>query len=226
MAGAGHAGRHAGRWKRLGRAGTPEALPSASVPADAENRWRSIIAEVRAHYKGPLWWAWPYTPGNLASMPGFIFETDSLYLLWQAPLATSSETPRDQITAQAGRLLDEEVAVLQNAYKKPIVLGLAFPSTTTAGTACLPDLQGRCLEWTVLSRPNPDYPSLILSLQRQADLYQAMLEAVNTRPWVGGVVSRGYYPPALLQDKSASVHGKPAADILWYWFPRLLGITR
>jgi hypothetical protein len=34
---------------------------------------------------------------------------------------------------------------------------------------------------------------------------------------------RGYYA---LQDKSASVHGKPAADILWYWFPRLLGVVK
>jgi hypothetical protein len=57
-------------------------------------------------------------------------------------------------------------------------------------------------------------------------LYEAMLNAINTRPWVGGVVSRGYYPPALLQDKSASVHGKPAADLLWYWFPRLTGVVK
>jgi hypothetical protein len=40
------------------------------------------------------------------------------------------------------------------------------------------------------------------------------------------VVSRGYYPPAALRDKSASVHGKPAADILWYWFPRMLGVVQ
>ena len=53
-----------------------------------------------------------------------------------------------------------------------------------------------------------------------------MLNAINTRPWVGGIISRGYYPPAMLQDKSASVHGKPAADLLWYWFPRLTGAVK
>jgi hypothetical protein len=26
-----------------------------------------------------------------------------------------------------------------------------------------------------------------------------------------------------LQDKSASIYGKPVADLIWYWFPRLLG---
>jgi hypothetical protein len=53
--------------------------------------------------------------------------------------------------------------------------------------------------------------------------YDAMFNAINARPWVNGLVSRGYYMPVVLQDKSASVHGKPAADLLWYWFPRLLG---
>jgi hypothetical protein len=54
-------------------------------------------------------------------------------------------------------------------------------------------------------------------------MYEAMLTAVNARQWVGGIVSRGYYPPTILQDKSASIHGKPAADLLWYWYPRLTG---
>jgi hypothetical protein len=54
-------------------------------------------------------------------------------------------------------------------------------------------------------------------------MYEAVLNALNSRPYVGGVISRGFYPPTLLQDKSASVHGKPAADLLWYWFPRLTG---
>jgi hypothetical protein len=65
-----------------------------------------------------------------------------------------------------------------------------------------------------------------LNLQLQADLYEAVLTAVNGRPWISGVVSRGYYPPAALRDKSASVHGKPAADILWYWYPRLTGVVK
>ena len=59
----------------------------------------------------------------------------------------------------------------------------------------------------------------------QADVYQAMLNAVNSRTWIGGFVSRGYYPPVALQDASASIHGKPASDELWYWYPRLLGIA-
>jgi hypothetical protein len=50
-----------------------------------------------------------------------------------------------------------------------------------------------------------------------------MFNAVNARSWVSGFVSRGFFSPVVLLDKSASIYGKPAADLLWYWFPRLLG---
>jgi len=63
-------------------------------------------------------------------------------------------------------------------------------------------------------------------MKSQADIYQALLDAVNSRAWIAGFVSRGYCPPTLLQDKSASVHGKQAADILWDWYPRLLGVVK
>ncbi len=82
------------------------------------------------------------------------------------------------------------------------------------------------MDWTALNRPNADIGTVSLDLQTQADLYEALLTAINGRPWIGGLVSRGYYPPAALQDKSASIHGKPAADILWYWFPRMLGVVK
>jgi hypothetical protein len=52
-----------------------------------------------------------------------------------------------------------------------------------------------------------------------------MLVATGQRDWVSGIISTGYYPPAALTDKSASVHGKPAEEVLAYWFPRLLGLV-
>ena len=52
------------------------------------------------------------------------------------------------------------------------------------------------------------------------------LTVVNARPWIGGFISRGSYPPVVLFAKSASIYGKPTADLLWYWFPRMLGVIR
>jgi hypothetical protein len=74
-----------------------------------------------------------------------------------------------------------------------------------------------------LSRPKADLGSVNLDTQQQVNLYDALFNAINARSWVSGFVSRGYFQPVALLDKSASVHGKPAADLLWYWYPRLLG---
>ncbi|HKI54131.1 MAG TPA: hypothetical protein VJ987_08380, partial [Anaerolineales bacterium] len=103
------------------------------------------------------------------------------------------------------------------------IIGLSYPSSSNSATGCIPDAGGTCLDWTALNRPKDDLTSVNLDLQQQFDIYDAMFNAINARSWVSGIVSRGYYPPVELQDKSASVHGKPAADLLWYWFPRLLG---
>jgi hypothetical protein len=126
---------------------------------------------------------------------------------------------------RAGQLLDTDLQPLSTSLQKPIIIAVASPSVTGTASACLPDGQGGCLPWTALNQPAADNASLSLNLSAQSDVVVALLGAVNARPWVGGFVSRGYYPPAILMDKSASVHGKPAADILWYWYPRMLGIT-
>lgn len=65
------------------------------------------------------------------------------------------------------------------------------------------------------------FPSAV-SLQAQADAYAAILNVVNQRDWISGLVSSGYYFPAALQDKSASVHGKPAGEVLQYWYPKMI----
>ncbi|NOY99089.1 MAG: carboxypeptidase regulatory-like domain-containing protein [Chloroflexi bacterium] len=199
---------------------------ASGVPADADVRWQAIISDIRARFNGAIWWALPYTPGSLQSTPAFLENVDGIYLLWEAPLSERAAPPKEDMIAEAGRLLDEEVSPFQVAVEKPVILALAVPSATGTATACLPAPQGGCLDWMSLSRPNADIPSIEVNLQAQTDVYESMLTALNERAWLGGFISRGYYPPAMLQDKSASVHGKPAADLLWYWFPRLLGIAQ
>jgi hypothetical protein len=123
---------------------------------------------------------------------------------------------------EAGNLLDTNVAPIQTQVGKPFVIAIAYPSATNSATGCIPISNG-CSDWKVLNRPNADIGSINMDLQQQVDIYDAMFNAINARAWVSGFVSRGYYAPAALQDKSASIHGKPTSDLLWYWFPRLLG---
>ncbi len=203
----------------------PDGTPS-NTPADAEAQWKSIIAEVRTHFSGKIYWALPYTKATIEAPLEFLKDTDGIYLLWSASLSTNPSSTKTDYANEAGRLLDNEVAPLVMLLNKPLILAVAYPSAAGAETGCLADGKGGCLDLSLLSRPNADITSVSLSLQTQADIYEAMLTAVNARSWITGFVSRGYYLPAALQDKSTSIHSKPAADILWYWFPRMLGTVR
>jgi hypothetical protein len=195
----------------------------SNAPDDSELQWKSIIAEARQHFKGQVLWALPYTQAALQAPLNFLKDTDGIYLLWSAALSSNPSATKIDYANEAGRLLDNEVAPLASLLDKPIILAVAYTSAAGAGKGCVPDGRGNCLDWNSLSRPNPDVGAASLSLQTQADIYEALLMTVNLRPWVRGFVSRGYYPPAALQDKSMSAHSKPVADILWYWYPRLLG---
>jgi len=197
---------------------------SSGVPADAAARWGAIITDVRQHYSGKVFWALPYS-GSQPSAPVFLGELDGIYLLWQAPLSSAGAPTVEEMSAEAGRMLDGDIFSLGQSWKKPIILAPVYPSVSGAATGCLPDGAGGCLDWKVLSRPNPERTDFSTNLELQLDIYQALLGATNSRIWVAGFISRGYYPPAILQDPSASIHGKPASDALWYWFPRLTGAT-
>ncbi len=199
--------------------GTP-----SGVPADAETRWKNIIAEVRQHFRGNVVFAIPYDNNVLIPPINILKDADAVYLLWTVKLSptTSAPSKADMLT-EAGRLLDENIAPIQTQVNKPFIIAVAYPSSTYSAIACIPNGSNGCFDWTVLNRPNADLNSINLELQQQVDIYDAMFNAINARSWVSGFVSRGYYVPAALQDKSASIHGKPASDLLWYWFPRLLG---
>jgi hypothetical protein len=198
--------------------GTP-----SGVPADADARWQSLISELRQHFRGTLLFALPYDNTTINPPMNVLSYVDGLYLLWFAKLSDSPTPDKASLLDEAGRLLDQNVGPIQQALNKPVIVALSYPSTTYSATGCIPNGSGGCYDWTALSRPKDDLTTVDLDLQQQADLYDAMFNAVNARPWINGFVSRGYFMPVALQDKSASVHGKPAADLLWYWFPRLLG---
>ena len=198
--------------------GTP-----SGVPADAETRWKNIIAEVRQHFHGNVLFAIPYDNNILQAPVNILKDADAIYLLWSIKLSGSATPAKADMLTQAGNLLDTNVAPIQTQVGKPFIIALAYPSSSYSATGCIPNGSNSCLDWTALNRPNADIGSINMDLQQQVDIYDAMFNAINARTWVSGFVSRGYYAPAALQDKSASVHGKPASDLLWYWFPRLLG---
>jgi hypothetical protein len=196
----------------------------SGVPDDAGTRWLAIINEVRAHFSGQILWAMRYSTASLVT-PSFIAQLDGVYLLISGNLSSNLVPTTKELETAAASMLDNTVAPLQSMVGKPVYLAFAYASINGSGANCLPETGSLCLDWFSLNQPTTDNPGIRLNLQEQADIYEILMAAVNTRPWVSGVISRGYYPPTLLQDKSASIHGKPAGDVLWYWYQRFMGLV-
>jgi len=195
---------------------------TSSVPLDADQRYRELIAKIRVRFKGTLAWALPYSK-DITHPPRFIDQVDQIYVLWSAPLSQDQNATPEVLQAESERIINDEIYALRLMWepesdKKSIVLSVAYPSVQGAFTGCLPDPIVTCLEPEALNFPAPDFPLLNTSFEQQAKAYDAVLAATNQHDWISGVISRGYYPPAILHDKSTSVHGKPSADVLRYWF--------
>ncbi len=202
--------------------GTLDDESPSNVPEDAENRWRTLLNEIKSHYGGTLLWALPY-PQGVNDPPPFLDLVDQIYILWSAPLASHPDSPGSELTNEATNLLDNTLLPFQQLVEKPIVLAVAYPSADGGSTGCISDNQGACIDFDALDRPNPDIQAISIDLDEQTATYIAMLKAVSERNWINGFVSQGYYPPGVLQDKSISIHGKPASGVIWFWFPKLLG---
>jgi hypothetical protein len=199
---------------------------SSGVPPDADTRYRDLIAEVRQHFEGTIAWALPYPEGVL-NPPTFLDAVDQIVILWSAALMDNPDAGPAELQTEAEKILNNGIFSLRLTWEPPsgeksIIVSLAYPSADGVLTGCLADPIEECLPPAELKYPAPDYPLLELDLVEQAKAYDAVLAAINQTDWIDGVISMGYYPPAILHDKSTSVHGKPAEDVLAYWFGRFL----
>jgi hypothetical protein len=160
----------------------------------------------------------------LKNVPNFIDAADEVYLAWSAPLSKTGSASSPEISTEFSRLLDQDVLKLKDRIKKPILLAVSYPSVKGGAKGCV-QIGNQCKAGDALQLETVP-GNLVADTQEQAVIYDAILSAVNTRPWIDGIISRGYYAPVVLQDVSSSIYGKPASDVLWYWFPRMLGTVK
>jgi len=60
-----------------------------------------------------------------------------------------------------------------------------------------------------------------LDLIEQAEIYNAILPITASRDWITGISIRGYTPAGTPDDLTSSIAGKPAKDVVQYWFTGL-----
>jgi hypothetical protein len=194
----------------------------ASQPGNINAIWSNIIQEIRTVYQGTI--AWHLDFDQLSKPPHTVYEVDEIYLRMGTQIANKPDAKIHEIQIEVENVLDQYVKPFSDSVNKPIILHIAYPSADGGATYNLP--QGsdtNSFPFESLSPLTLDNPEVTLDLQEQADVYNAILSAVNERPWISGIVSEGFFPPIRLEDKSISIHGKPAQEVLRYWFSHFRG---
>jgi hypothetical protein len=193
----------------------PDGNPSG-VPVDSEARWRDLMAEVRQRFAGQLAFELEYAD-ELSLIPPFIELFDQVHVYWHSSIAVSDTDSADiqqaTIKSQLDRVLDNPLL-----EGKPITISLAYLSLEKSAEACPPQPDGSCRALTDFSKGRIVDIDLERDLDAQALVYAAFLRAVSNEPGIEGISSRGFYPAVILHDKSLSVYGKPAQDVLAGWF--------
>lgn len=194
----------------------------SGAPADAEARWRSLIAEVRSLYRGRL--AFEAELGQrLLPIPPFLDEFDHIHVYWHAPLGEGRDLSPAEMQTASQTWIQQALLPLAATTGKPIVLSVEYLSLDGGATACAPAPDGSCRPPSAFDAGAVVDPELAVDLAEQAEAFNAVLSAAYAHPEIAGLYARGYNPSVALQDKSASIHGKPAQDVLWYWFSSLTG---
>jgi hypothetical protein len=189
-------------------------------PDNANDRWQGIFSEIRTLYPGECLLALNFDdlqdPGNLP-----LDRMDGIYLLNLGRIAESAGDVKSY-SEKIGLKLDDVLDPIFGDNGKKIWLGVDFPSVVSSYLGCI-EFAEKCMLPSVLNFPAPIQPELAVSLQEQANLYNAVLPEVNRRAWVDGVSTRRYLITGNNQDQSSSIRGKPAADIVWYWYSSYTG---
>lgn len=180
-----------------------------SMSGDASSpRWSQLVADVRARFSG-LVIGTVAVPSAYTS-PDWLKDVDLIYALF-SPRVTDAQNAIGEVNAQ----LDSLVYPLYTDFGKPILIGMNIPSSDAALAGC-EDNNGSCALNTFYG-PNG-------STGDQSLLYNAACVASFSKPWVTGLITRGYYPFIMTTDASTSVYGKPAYDVLWFWYHYVLNL--
>jgi hypothetical protein len=192
-------------------------------PGNIEQLWVGTIRQVREKFGGKI--ALQIPIDYVSELPpSLLGSVDQLYLQWDIPLQTTDaggEEMIDQIRAK----LDAVAEPLKTNLNKPIILVLAYPSAQGFSEGCIlsqvePDT---CLDDFPLLYGPSEQTQAATDLDAQTEFYINALTALDERLWIDGVISQGYYPAIQMHDPSASIHGKPAEEIVIQWFQRFLG---
>jgi hypothetical protein len=188
----------------------------ANQPLTAETYWRQLLEDIRNEYSGNLVFELELAQ-DLATVPPFIDEFDSAQIYWHAPLADSTGQTVELMQQEAARQFELELLpALPEAL--PLTISAEYLSIEGSELGCPRTPGGSCRDAAEFDAGASVDSDLNVDLDAQSSALNALLLEVDEHERIVGFSVRRFYPLALLQDKSASIHGKPAADLIRYWY--------
>lgn len=200
----------------------PNGEPSG-VPADSDLRWIQILEDVKSRFSGTI--AWTMSLPNKENIPGYLNLIDQIHLNWTPDLQSADSSSLEDLINIAQTSLNGEINQFWNDWLREqdieLVIRLYYPSATGWTSSCPNDEGLLCYQLADFTEPAPDLPGIDIDFSLQARVYTSLISTAANKSWISGIIARGYYAPAILHDKSISIHGKPAEIILSQWFAGL-----
>ncbi|WP_139044605.1 hypothetical protein [Leptolinea tardivitalis] len=191
------------------------------LPVDIQQKCNDLFSNIRLSFSREMLLAVNLKDIKTAQI--FPLEkSDGLYILNLGQISSDSRDT-NTYSANISNILENSIKPIFDEYGKKIWIGLDFPSIDTGYLGCV-NFFNDCMVPSVLDFPALLQPELTISLKEQSDLYNAALPEINRREWISGVSTRRYILVGNNQDQSSSIRGKPAADVIWYWYSTMLGI--
>lgn len=184
---------------------------SSNVPANADEQWQQLILDLRARYSGTIIGVYSY-PTKIDLNLSWLNSVDSIYVLYSPSLAQDNSASVNDLISVISQDLQKNLSEKLKPYKKPVIIGINYPSSANAFNGCTDQL-GNCIN---------NWGSGSVDFDIQSRIYNAAVISAAKEAWISGFISRGYQPIAIVDDGSASIDGKPAMDVLWFWYHFIL----
>lgn len=194
---------------------------ASGSPSDADNKWRSIIQAVREIYPGRVAFELGVVE-EVPAIPDFLDEVDLILVDWRLPV---SQTAADDVQLMAQNFIPylDLLESRTKRFNRPLWISVEYASVTGGASSCPPAPDGSCRPISEFDAGREIDPDLNTSFEEQTNAINAVFLATHDRPNIEGLFVGGFNPSAMLWDKSSSIFGKPAEEVLEYWYPRIKG---
>ena len=191
---------------------------ASDIPDGFDDLWLQLISEIRSIFSGDLVWA-TNAQISLDPLPNFLNSMDAVYITVDSPIGFSENPTLEEISYNVQVVINSQVYDVYESTQKPIIVGLAYPSVTGASSGCSL-LDYECSNDGIFL--NDEVAEFSVNLDEQVLIYNATLSILADQEWINGIAIKGYDPTIIKLDGTSSITGKPAFDVIWYWFSGLM----